>query len=196
MQPRSARTNHVCVFAGSSSLICKRHAILRELSPKTKMALFPNVSKGPQTCDSEIIASRIWMPQPSGEATGSELLESQCDWWMWMKHNLVIYNILWYNNITHIYMVPSQNCVWNVPRCSGRMERRGFVTGLVPDLWSVMKYRLYINKYIHIYIYTLYVTYIIYISRICTLKLLLICTTSLLYTCSTQVCLAWLVLVH
>ena len=75
------------------------------------------------------------------------------------------------------------------------MERRGFVTGLVPDLWSVMKYRLYINKY-NIYIYTLYVTYIIYISRICTLKLLLICTTSLLYTCSTQVCLAWLVLVH
>ena len=49
-------------------------------------------------------------------------------------------------------MVPSQNCVWNVPRCSGRMERRGFVTGLVPDLWSVMKYRLYINKYIYIYI--------------------------------------------
>ena len=45
-------------------------------------------------------------------------------------------------------------------------------------------------------IHTLYVTYIIYISRICTLKLLLICTTSLLYTCSTQVCLAWLVLVH
>ena len=96
----------------------------------------------------------------------------------------------------YIYMVPSQNCVWNVPRCSGRMERRGFVTGLVPDLWSVMKYRLYINKYIYIYIYTLYVTYIIYISRICTLKLLLICTTSFLYTCSTQVCLAWLVLVH
>ena len=49
----------------------------------------------------------------------------------------------------YIYMVPSQNCVWNVPRCSGRMERRGFVTGLVPDLWSVMKYRLYINKYIN-----------------------------------------------
>jgi len=44
------------------------------------------------------------------------------------------------------YMVPSQNCVWNVPRCSGRMERRGFVTGLVADLWSVMKYRLYIHK--------------------------------------------------
>ena len=56
-------------------------------------------------------------------------------------------------------MVPGQNCVWNVPRCSGRMERRGFVTGLVPDLWSVMKYRLYINRY-NIYIYTLYVTYI------------------------------------
>ena len=47
---------------------------------------------------------------------------------------------------TYTHMVPSQNCVWNVPRCSGRMERRGFVTGLVPDLWSVMKYRLYINK--------------------------------------------------
>ena len=92
-------------------------------------------------------------------------------------------------------MVPSQNCVWNVPRCSGRMERRGFVTGLVPDLWSVMKYRLYIYIYIFV-LYTLYVTYVIYISRICTLKLLLICTTSLLYTCSTQVCLAWLVLVH
>ena len=57
-------------------------------------------------------------------------------------------------------MVVSQNCVWNVPRCSGRMERRGFVTGLVPDLWSVMKYRLYkiINKYIYVYI-----VYIVYI---------------------------------
>ena len=53
----------------------------------------------------------------------------------------------------YIYMVPSQNCVWNVPRCSGRMERRGFVTGLVPDLWSVMKYRLYINIYIHTHHY-------------------------------------------
>ena len=53
----------------------------------------------------------------------------------------------------YIYIVPSQNCVWNVPRCSGRMERRGFVTGLVPDLWSVMKYRLYINIYISIYIH-------------------------------------------
>ena len=52
-----------------------------------------------------------------------------------------------------IYMAPSQNCVWNVPRCSGRMERRGFVTGLVPDLWSVMKYRLYINKCMYVYIY-------------------------------------------
>ena len=67
--------------------------------------MFPNVSKSPQNCDSEIIASRIWMPQPSGEATGSELLESQCDWWMWMKHNLVIYNILWYNNINNIYIM-------------------------------------------------------------------------------------------
>jgi len=33
-------------------------------------------------------------------------------------------------------MAMSQNCVWNVPRCSGRMERRGFVIGLVPDLWN------------------------------------------------------------
>ena len=73
------------------------------------------------------------------------------------------------NNHNYIYMVPSQNCVWNVPRCSGRMERRGFVTGLVPDLWNVMKYRLYIKR--NIYMYAVYL-YIIYISRICTLKLL------------------------
>ena len=51
-------------------------------------------------------------------------------------------------------IVMSQNCVWNVPRCSGRMERRGFVTGLVPDLWSVMKYKLYIN--INIYVPVVY----------------------------------------
>ena len=56
----------------------------------------------------------------------------------------------------YIYMVPSQNCVWNVPRCSERMERRGFVTGLVPGLWSVMKYRLYI---IYIYINYIYIQY-------------------------------------
>ena len=31
-------------------------------------------------------------------------------------------------------MAMSQNCVWNVPRCSGRMERRGFVN-------SVHKYK-------------------------------------------------------
>ena len=76
-------------------------------------------------------------------------------------------------------MAVSQNCVWNVPRCSGRMERRGFVTGLDPDLWNVMKYRLYINKNLYaihytsikIYMYAVYL-YIIYISRICTLKLL------------------------
>ena len=110
-----------------------------------------------------------------------------------------------------IYMAVSQNCVWNVPRCSGRMERRGFVTVLVPDLWSVMKYKLYIHMYIYIYIY-IYTPIVnmcaIYISGICLLKLLTlaaahfhfssahICTTCLLYTCSTQVCLAWLVLVH
>ena len=39
----------------------------------------------------------------------------------------------------YIYMAVSQNCVWSVPRCSGRMERRGFVTGLVPGLWIVVK---------------------------------------------------------
>ena len=48
----------------------------------------------------------------------------------------------------------SQNCVWNVPQCSGRMERRGCITGLVPDLWSVMKYYTKVNMYIiYIYIY-------------------------------------------
>ena len=52
----------------------------------------------------------------------------------------------------------SQNCVWKVPRCSGRTERRGFVTGLVPDLWSVMKYRLY--KYIYICILYICILYI------------------------------------
>ena len=57
-------------------------------------------------------------------------------------------------------MAMSQNCVWNVPRCSGRMERRGFVTGLVPDLWNVMKYKLYIN----INMYTVYMYNILYTS--------------------------------
>ena len=74
-------------------------------------------------------------------------------------------------NIRNIHMAMSQNCVWNVPRCSGRMERRGFVTGLVPDVWNVMKYKLYIK--INMYTVYMYNTlYIIYISRICTLKLL------------------------
>ena len=124
---------------------------------------------------------------------------------MWnVNHNLYIY-------IIYIYMAVSQNCVWNVLRCSGRTERRGFVTVLVPDLWSVMKYKLYIHMCICIYIYVcvpIVNMYAIYISGICLLKLLTlaaahfhfssahICTTSLLYTCSTQVCLAWLVLVH
>ena len=57
-------------------------------------------------------------------------------------------------------MAVSQNCVWNVPRCSGRMERRGFATGLVPDLWSVMKYRPDIN--INILICILYICIYIY----------------------------------
>ena len=61
-------------------------------------------------------------------------------------------------------MAVSQNCVWNVPRCSGGMERRGFVTVLVPDLWSVMKYKLYIHMYIYIYIYKY--TYCKYVCNI------------------------------
>ena len=104
-------------------------------------------------------------------------------------------------------MAMSQNCVWNVPRCSGRMERRGFVTGLVPDLWNVMKYTLYIN--ISIYVYCIYYMCNIciynYISRICTLKLLPLAAahfyfSSARHPCCTpvqrKVCLAWLVLVH
>ena len=66
----------------------------------------------------------------------------------------------------HIYMAVNQNCVWNFPRCSRRMDGRGFVTGLVPDLWNVMKYRLYKNNKhnIYIYVYCIYVMYIINIS--------------------------------
>ena len=66
-----------------------------------------------------------------------------------------ISNNVFFSCYIYIYMVMSQNCVWNVPRCSGRLERRGFVTGLVPDLWNVMKYKLYIN--ISIYVYCIYV---------------------------------------
>ena len=104
----------------------------------------------------------------------------------------------------YIYMDVGQNCVWNVPRCSGRMERRGFVTGLVLDLWSVMKYNLYLI--IYRYMYTVYI-WNVYNMNLkdmhveathagCRSFSLLICTTSLLYTCSSQVCLAWLLLVH
>ena len=50
-------------------------------------------------------------------------------------------------------MVVSQNCVWNVLRCSGRVEQRSFVTGLVPDLPSVMKYRLCTYTILKIYKY-------------------------------------------
>ena len=71
---------------------------------------------------------------------------------MHAMHVLCMYNMIYY---VTIYMAMSQNCVWNVPRCSGRMERRGFVNGLVPDLWNVMKYKLYIN--INIYVYCIYV---------------------------------------
>ena len=81
------------------------------------------------------------------------------------SHKLIYYVCI------YIYMAASQNCVWSVPRCSGRMERRSFVSGLVPDLCSVIK------------IYAIHI-----ISRICMFKLptlaystfpLLICTTSL-----------------
>ena len=51
-------------------------------------------------------------------------------------------------------MAASQNCVWNVPRCSGRMERRNFLSGLVPDLCSVMKYMLYIST---VFVYLRYI---------------------------------------
>ena len=98
-------------------------------------------------------------------------------------------------------MAVSQNCVWNVPRCSGRMERRGFVTGLDPDLWNVMKYRLYINKNIYVCCILVYNIHLkdLHVEAAhagCRSFSLLICAASLLYTCSTQVCLAWLVLVH
>ena len=94
------------------------------------------------------------------------------------------------------YMAVSQNCVWNVLRRSGRTERRGFVTGLVPAI-----HKLYV--YIYIYVYCKYV-YNIHLKDMhveathagCRSFSLLICTASLLYTCSTQVCLAWVVLVH
>ena len=85
-------------------------------------------------------------------------------------------------------MAVSQNCVWNVQRRSGRMERRCFVTSLVPDLWSVTTYRKYRNKQIttfkktinlnYIYIYVCVCIFIcisytvIYMSRICMLKVL------------------------
>ena len=92
-----------------------------------------------------------------------------------LENNIYIYNIynlsyIYISYITcmyiyiynvdqiYIYMAMSQNCVWNVPRCSGRMERRGFVTGLVPDLWNVMKYKLCVNINICIlYICVIYV---------------------------------------
>ena len=48
---------------------------------------------------------------------------------------LNIYIYIWIYIYIYIKKIAvSQNCVWSVPRCSGRMERRGFVTGLVPGL--------------------------------------------------------------
>ena len=81
-------------------------------------------------------------------------------------------------------MAVSQNCVWNVQRRSGRMERRCFVTSLVPNLWSVTTYRKYRNKQIttlknnkfKLYIYVckfICISYtVIYMSRMCMLKVL------------------------
>ena len=116
-------------------------------------------------------------------------------------------------------MTVSQNCVWNVQRRSGRMERRCFVTSLVPDLWSVTTYRKYRNKQITtlsknnkfnlLYIYVCIFIYIYIIHghihvkdmhvegthASCLPFSLLICAASLLYTCSRQVCIGWLVLV-
>ena len=81
-------------------------------------------------------------------------------------------------------MTVSQNCVWNVQRRSGRMERRCFVTSLVPDLWSVTTYRKYRNKqittlknnkfklYIYVCIFICISYTVIYMSRVCMLKVL------------------------
>ena len=99
-------------------------------------------------------------------------------------------------------MAVNQNCVWSVPRCSGRMERRGFVTGLDPDLWNVRNIG-YTSINIYIYVCCILV-YNIHLKDLhveathagCRSFSLLIGAASLLYTCSTQVCLAWLVLVH
>ena len=56
---------------------------------------------------------------------------------------------------------------FRVPQCSGRMERRGFATGLVPDLRGVMAYRLYVRLFIYPYIYIyIYVC----VSECCILK--------------------------
>ena len=66
-----------------------------------------------------------------------------------MQCNLPYFYVHMYMYI-YIYKYPrmaaSQNCVWNVPRCSGRMERRSFASGLFPDLCSAMKYMLYISS--------------------------------------------------
>ena len=81
------------------------------------------------------------------------------------KH-VYMYTCVYIYMCVYVYMAVSQNCVWNVPRCSGRMERRGFVTVLVPDLWSVMKYKLYIHMYIYVYIIIYIYTYCKYVCSI------------------------------
>ena len=78
------------------------------------------------------------------------------------------------------YMAVSQNCVWNVLRRSGRTERRGFVTGLVPAI-----HKLYV--YIYIYMYTVNM-YIIYISRTCTLKLLTLAAARFHFSSARHLC--------
>ena len=48
-----------------------------------------------------------------------------------------------YIYVIYIYGCESKLCMES-SACSGRMERRSFVTGLVPELCSVMKLRLHI----------------------------------------------------
>ena len=90
-------------------------------------------------------------------AFGSDPIALQCFMHICDKSASVILQwsstILTVSCIFNMYIAVSQNCVWNVPRCSGRMERRGFVTGLVPDLWYTVYIWLYLCiLYIYIYV--------------------------------------------
>ena len=92
-------------------------------------------------------------PQTGAKGHCHEFLSNQPDLYMYiLSVSIYIYIVYIYINI-YIYMVVSQTCVWNVLRCSGRVEQRSFVTGLVPDLPSVMKYRLCTYTILKIYKY-------------------------------------------